>query len=503
MTRMTCAGNATVPNTRKNNDTTVHILQTRLPHTLHFTLFIRGLWLRVRELALNKLSQYFTDLKVADFMASMMDYSAPNIRLLDPGAGQGILLARAVKRITSQHTPDTIHITAFEIDTSLHQSLMETFKSIYESCSRQNIAFTWDLQSDFLKTDGRPRFSHVIMNPPYKKIPQDSDTYRLLSEKNIQNTNMYSAFIDLACNSLYNGGQITFISPRSFCNGRYFGNFRRRFLSSARPKRLHLYGNRSNVFPKYGILQETIIVCSQKNSHHNDITLSYSDDPDSAAIKRRCHIQEIIPSDFIHIIFDDKGAETLKIISSLPCSLADLNLQVSTGKTVDFRIKNFQRTHDTNDTVPLVRAENLTNNGIVFPIISEKKPNFIINNDQTRDLLCNESWYVLVKRFAAPEQNRRISAFVWDGRNSQVAIDNKINYFHGNITKLLAAGLCRFLNSKIVDKYFRQFSGSTMVNANDIRYLRFPTIPELKFLGGTYFRTNHSMADSVIRQWAE
>ena len=48
---------------------------------------------------------------------------------------------------------------------------------------------------------------------------------------------------------------------------------------------------------------------------------------------------------------------------------------------------------------------------------------------------------------------------------------------------LVAKGLAIFLNSSLVDQYFRQFSGHTQVNANDLRSLHYPSVEKLKQLG--------------------
>ncbi len=47
----------------------------------------------------------------------------------------------------------------------------------------------------------------------------------------------------------------------------------------------------------------------------------------------------------------------------------------------------------------------------------------------------------------------------------------------------MARGLAAFLNTTIVDQFFRQFNGHTQVNATDIRSLRYPTVSELDALG--------------------
>jgi adenine-specific DNA-methyltransferase len=47
----------------------------------------------------------------------------------------------------------------------------------------------------------------------------------------------------------------------------------------------------------------------------------------------------------------------------------------------------------------------------------------------------------------------------------------------------LAKGLAAFLNSTLVDVFFRQFNGHTQVNATDLRSLKYPTRAELETLG--------------------
>ena len=47
----------------------------------------------------------------------------------------------------------------------------------------------------------------------------------------------------------------------------------------------------------------------------------------------------------------------------------------------------------------------------------------------------------------------------------------------------LALGLFAFLNSTVVDQYFRRFSGHTQVNATDLRTLSYPDRETLQAMG--------------------
>ena len=115
--------------------------------------------------------------------------------------------------------------------------------------------------------------------------------------------------------------------------------------------------------------------------------------------------------------------------------------------------------------------------------------NAIVSDETTRELLLPSEVYVLVKRFTAKEERRRIVACVYDPSRlatTLVGFENHLNYFHlngGGLVMGLAKGLAAFLNSTVVDQYFRQFSGHTQVNATDLRALRYPSRVKLEGLG--------------------
>lgn len=94
---------------------------------------------------------------------------------------------------------------------------------------------------------------------------------------------------------------------------------------------------------------------------------------------------------------------------------------------------------------------------------------------------------------SSKEEQKRIVAAVYDSQQisrTKVAFDNKVNYYHINNMGLnnreLAKGLSLYLNSSLVDFYFRTFSGSTQVNVSDLKVLRYPSIEQLEILGESY-----------------
>ena len=140
-------------------------------------------------------------------------------------------------------------------------------------------------------------------------------------------------------------------------------------------------------------------------------------------------------------------------------------------------------------TAPLIYPCHFNNGVVDWPKKNSRKPNAIAIHDETRDLLVQSGVYVLVKRFSSKEERRRIVACIYDPARipaELVAFENHLNYFHVDghgLPMFLARGLAAFLNSSVIDSYFRQFSGHTQVNATDLRKLKYPSRSILENLG--------------------
>src|SRR5699024_12620967 len=62
------------------------------------------------------------------------------------------------------------------------------------------------------------KYTHAILNPPYKKIRSNSLHRRLLRSIGIETVNLYSAFVALTIKLLYYGGNIISIIIICFFN---------------------------------------------------------------------------------------------------------------------------------------------------------------------------------------------------------------------------------------------------------------------------------------------
>src|SRR5208283_5236263 len=69
------------------------------------------------------------------------------------------------------------------------------------------------------------RYTHAILNPPYKKLSSNSAHRALLRKVGVETVNLYTAFVALSVLLMQDQGQVVAIIPRSFCNGPYYKPF--------------------------------------------------------------------------------------------------------------------------------------------------------------------------------------------------------------------------------------------------------------------------------------
>jgi adenine-specific DNA-methyltransferase len=456
----------------------------------------------------GELGQFLTREYLANFMASMFDELPRTVRLLDAGAGAGALTLAFVTRVCGERkTVRAIGATLYEIDQEIIRALSATMRECERRCADAGIRFAFTIHStDFIQEAAAclngdlfcgqpPVFDAAIANPPYRKIGADSAERHALSLIGIETSNLYTGFIALIQRMLVQGGQLVGITPRSFCNGPYFRPFREDFLRRLELRRIHVFESRQAAFRKDSVLQENIIFHAIKGrGQPKRLLISSSRGDDGSKITERfVPFTEVVhPQDsqkFIHIPSAASHAVAKEIMTGLTSSLSELGVAVSTGRVVDFRLKEAIRRKPEIGTVPLLYPCHF-NGGIVhWPKLDARKPNAILDNDATRPWLVPAGVYLLAKRFTSKEERRRLVACLFDPDLVQarwIGFENHLNYFHSNghgLDRDLAVGLFAFLNSTVVDQYFRRFSGHTQVNATDLRTLTYPDRHTLQAMG--------------------
>ncbi|MFN6540793.1 MAG: BsuBI/PstI family type II restriction endonuclease [Nostoc sp. EkiNYC01] len=455
------------------------------------------------------LGQFLTPAPVAELMAGMFNKLAlPEISLLDAGAGSGSLLAAFVANLCHrQERPASIYIVAYEIDPFLIEYLRQTLKLCARACQIAGISLQYEIRNtDFIEdvvrlvqpslfdNPNNLRFTHAILNPPYLKINAHSKVRGLLRSLGLETSNLYTGFIAATSQLLNSGGELVAISPRSFCNGPYFRDFRRMFLEMMALDQIHLFESRQEAFIDDEVLQEIIIIHAVKQKQKFDnVLISTSSSAEDDFIKSNyLHYTEIVnyndSQQFIHIIPDTFSQQVIRRMGSFTCTLKDLGLTVSTGRVVDFRAKEYLCLMPEKNTVPLIYPLNFSRGYVEYPKVT-RKHQALAYVEQTVSLLVPNEHYVLTKRFSSKEERKRVVAVVYDANRIDcfwVGFENHLNYFHKDgrgLDLTLARGLTAYLNSTLVDEFFRLFNGHTQVNATDLRNLKYPTIEQLMNVG--------------------
>lgn len=144
----------------------------------------KNFWATKSKSERKKIGQFFTDDQTALFMAGMFDFTnAPKkIRVLDPGAGTGILSAAFIE-VAKKNKVKEIELVLIENNDDVLPVLEENIqlfsrvKGIKISITlkkenfiiEQSVEFSMNLETIYGK------FDYIICNPPYLKIPRNAE----------------------------------------------------------------------------------------------------------------------------------------------------------------------------------------------------------------------------------------------------------------------------------------------------------------------------------------
>ncbi len=445
--------------------------------------------------------------------------------LLDAGAGIGSLSAAFLERCISDDLDFTdVSVDAFEIDHLLHRDLIDNLDECARLADARGVKVKSVVREDdfiytavqslgrYLFADALPRYSHAILNPPYRKIRSDSGYRVALRTIGIETVNMYSAFVALALSLLdAKLGQLVAIVPRSFCNGPYYRPFRDYILARAALGHIHLFSSRTKAFKDDAVLQENVILRLQRGAKQADVTVTTSTDESFSDLATHDwpFDQIVLPDDperFIQVPTTPRSS-LVERKSTIRFTLDQLGISVSTGPVVDFRLKQYLRETPDVDTVPLLYPCHVSGWHVDWPTDGGKRPNAIHFNSVTRKWFYPNGFYCVVRRFSSKEEKRRVVAGVigpddFPGHHS-LGLENHLNVFHVRRTGLadaLAHGLTVYLNSTIVDEEFRRFNGHTQVNATDLRRMKYPSREALVSLGRWAMRREEHSQNAIDEQ---
>jgi adenine-specific DNA-methyltransferase len=486
----------------------------------------------------KRFGQYLTPVEVADFMAGLCKPAGRVVRVLDPGAGAGVLSCALCETWAAhQDKPIEIELEAYETDAELAGYLASCLSYTEEWLRSRKIRLKFRVDTDdFIIAradaltelprlfptagDSHNNFDLVISNPPYFKISKSDPRARAASAVVHGQPNVYAIFMAISASLLKPNGELVFITPRSYTAGPYFRLFRERFFAVMRPEAIHLFNSRREAFSRDEVLQENVILLARRADDWpvriKSGTVSVSS---SAGVRdlSKSRKRDVALSDVVNFHSRDKilwipvaerDDDTARMVRAWRGRLHTYGLEVSTGPVVPFRALPFiyKKGYVPETHAPLLWMQNVTPMRVKWPTGVRGKEQYILVNDISAPLLVPNNNIVLLRRFSSKEEQRRLVAapFLKRKVNSLfVGLENHLNYIHrpgGSLSEEEAYGLAALFNSAMLDTYFRIFNGNTQVNATELRTMPLPPLDLIVEIGKRAMASGIAMGgiDNVI-----
>lgn len=461
----------------------------------------------------KKYGQFFTSEKTAKFMASLftIDLSKPKLRLLDAGAGTGLLTTALISRLRSCGYKGEIFTVCYENDVKVLPTLVEnlenlkkTFAVKYEIRIENYLTSQNFISRDLYKKDAEV-FDMIIGNPPYLKIAKNAPEALAMSEVCHGAPNLYFLFWAMGVNNLKDGEEMVYIIPRSWTSGAYFERFRKYLFRHCVITNIHIFGSRDKVFDGESVLQETMIIKVKKTSEKPVyVKISSSETSDFTDIKYYDvdYNTIVAPNQFVFLVTSQKEAEILSRVNSQRNTLKSDNLQMRTGLIVDFRTREVLRDKDEDGSYPLFYSHHIKNGRVLWPAGCEAEH---IVTDKSGYLQENTD-YLFVKRFTSKEEKRRLQCGIYlktdHSQYKYISTQNKINYIKCD-TPEMAYGLFALLNSTLYDTYYRILNGSTQVNSTEINLMPVPSKEAIREMGRELIsmELTEQNCDKIVNRW--
>ena len=507
---------------------------------------------------------YLTPVAVAEFMAAQVEVSGKTLRLLDPAAGAGVLCCTAAERLaTRREPPACIELVAYEDDSDLRGPLGTVLDYLADWCRDRGVHLTSRIESaDFIATEvsalrslgellpagaiGK-NFDVVIANPPYFKMGRNDPRALAASSVVHGQPNIYALFMAVGAATLRPAGGFVYIVPRSFASGPYFRQFRSTFFELMRPTAIHGFGSRRSAFSRDDVLQENVVLTAQRRDGwlrdcpRGTVLISTSrgvgdvgepsageregpaprkKEPSAGAARkkghsrRRAQLATVLdphdPDKVLRLPLSDDDARVLELVSSWPCTLGDLGMKISTGPVVPFRAAaevcatgEVPATH-----APLLWMNHVHPMRTTWPLGRRKKEYF--RRDGAERLLVPNRNYVLIRRFSAKEEARRLTAAPFVAARfdfADLGLENHLNYVHrprGALSEDECWGLAALYSSRLLDRYFRCINGNTRVSATELRTMPLPAAATITALGSQVKHATDplSVVDDMVMEMA-
>lgn len=461
----------------------------------------------------KKYGQFFTNVTTAKFMASLFDFdlSKPKLRVLDAGAGSGILSVAVVDKLVNDGYSGEIHLVCYETDEhvlSLLKTNLELTKSkygVHYEIIESNYITSQTFESDSLFDDDGRVYDYIIGNPPYLKISKDADEAKMMPSVCYGSPNLYFLFWAMGIRNLTQGAELVYIIPRSWTSGAYFKRFRQYLFANCVITDMHLFDSRDKVFDGESVLQETIIIKVKKTTEKPcciNITSSSTSAFEDIVRFSAPYETIVAKNQFVYLATNEKDVKVLSQVNRFDTTLPDINMRMQTGIIVDFRTREVLRNQLEDDAYPLFYSQHIKSGRVVWPL---GKAGEVIKTDR-KGYLQENSDFLMVKRFTSKEEERRLQCGIYLKKRypqfPYISTQNKINFIKCD-SPCVTYGLYVLLNSTLYDNYYRILNGSTQVNSTEINQMPVPERQIIEEMGRELMHKELSVenCNKILNKW--
>jgi len=284
----------------------------------------------------KSLGQYFTPRSIRTILLNKLPNTIKNPKILDPACGTGEFL------LTAKEYFKNPKLYGWDID----KKLINIATKVTPNANLKHI--------DALLNQDYGKYDFIIGNPPYYEFSPPEKIKKKFRDIINGRVNIFGLFIYQGIKWLKEGGYLAYVVPPSMNNGAYFAKLRKFIIENTNIEYLHILDD-PKIF--HGALQSTMLLVLKKGKNKGNYLFQKNG-----------------------ILIFSENSRYLEKIFKNKLTLHDLDYEVKTGRLIWNQNKHLL-TNNPKKGVPLIWAHNITPEGLKFPIVSEKKPQYVTTNN--------------------------------------------------------------------------------------------------------------------------
>ncbi len=459
----------------------------------------------VREKAktLNvRTGRLYTKKETAQRMASFFTPCGKSaVRLLDPGAGTGILSAAALE-VLCTFGIEEVFLLCYENAEEHLQTLESNLERMRKTCKKEHgIRLVYDIRrTDFLSThdvsheitlfdNNEEPFDYCIMHPPIGEVATTKEEMGIMESVCSTATDFSCLFLAVASMHMAEKGQLVAFLPTMYASGHYLNRIRRFVNDRAYLADVLLFSSPKGKDAKHMVLNYNFD--KQNFTGHLQMSVTPDDGVTLQTLEEVSSLpyQDIVDegSGEIRLFFSEEDLHLYDLFQHMPNTFASFGLRVRNGLTLNSRYPEALRdTHEVG-AIPLLHPACLQDGLVKHPLPADKQyiiPSMPSLAQKNKNLL-------LIKRVPSRADNRPLVCGVYlaslYSRYAYISTNNKLLFVdytsEKEMTSEFVHGLYALLCSDNYQQYCTNLTHSTQMHTADYASLPLPSEEDILSIG--------------------